>query len=107
MTQAQTGSIYPALSGFQASKTVTKPRKLIQILGKRWFQQSYGNTYHSVKMWFDDDTTEYIDFEYGGDYHYIVTAFNACGMKRNGNEWDCQKLGIITQVIDVQRKKDL
>ncbi len=46
----------------------------VEIHGKKWFQKSYGNTYHSVNL-VVNDKAYYIPFTYGYGEHYVHTAF--------------------------------
>lgn len=46
----------------------------IDIIAKRWFQRTYGNTYHSVEIWIDGKYLDKIPFAYGYDYAYMQTA---------------------------------
>jgi len=45
----------------------------LQIHGKRWFQKSFGNTYHSVTISVNNETL-YAGMTYGYDNHYLHTA---------------------------------
>ena len=43
----------------------------ITIIGRRWFQRSYGNTYNTVRILVDGKTVANLPEEYGyGDYYY-------------------------------------
>lgn len=96
-----------------------------QINGKRWFQKSAGNTYHSCVMsalvgdeWV---TLGKVDFEYGYDEGYTQTGvdwlidngyLDKSKPHDNGNAshygWPFRKdNNIDTSVIDVNRKADL
>jgi hypothetical protein len=91
------------------------------ITAKRWFQQSYGNTYHSVTIRenlfnayhsFDIIYTKEvgrISFRYGYGDHYLNTAAEILGVSEMELRQDIrenrQKYHIT--VIDVKRKKDL
>jgi hypothetical protein len=46
----------------------------IDIIAKRWFQRTYGNTYHSVEIIVDGKFLDKADFAYGYDYAYMQTA---------------------------------
>lgn len=48
--------------------------KHIDIIAKRWFQSTYGNTYHSVSITIDGKFLDKIDFRYGYDSAYLQTA---------------------------------
>ena len=96
-----------------------KKGSVITIIGKRWFDKIYGNTYHSVKVLVNGDQVGYIPFTYGyGDmYEQNATeilwkayklpeafsknlALSYLRHHKNG-----YKVNIF--VSDVQRKKDL
>ena len=44
------------------------------IIGRRWFQKTYGNTYHSVTVIQDGETVGRVDCAYGYGDQYIQTA---------------------------------
>lgn len=48
----------------------------ITIHGKRWFQRSYGNTYHSVLVEIDGKTVWNSGQHYGYGDQYLQTAFD-------------------------------
>lgn len=76
-------------------KTATLPQSVV-IIGKLWFQKSFGNTYHSAQIIVDGVEVEGVKFEYGYGDQYLWTAFEKL-----------ESLGIITrtqpdgQVIEV------
>lgn len=75
-------------------------KKPIYVLARRWFQRSYGNTYHSVTVVWSDDTITKEPFVYGYGEQWKETAK---GMGVDVSEfptWRCK-------VRDVKRKKDL
>ena len=92
------------------------------IEGRRWCD-SFGNTYHSVRIFQDGEQIAYIPFEYGYSDHYIQTALkyledNNLILHNNSLPAKDHQLGYGTRrlreglkssysVIDVQRKKDL
>ena len=82
----------------------------VEVVGKRWFQKSYGNTYHSVKVYVNDEVlTE--AFTYGYEDAYRQTAHEL--LKQN--DYDVPEgygdfirmKNISFKAIDVDRKKDL
>ena len=90
----------------------------IKIVAKRWFQKSYGNTYHSVEVFAASGTgTEYklesigyIPFRYGYGDHYLNTAAEILGISEQElraliHEYHTEKFVIVC--TDVSRKKDL
>ena len=44
------------------------------IIGRRWFQKTYGNTYHSVTVIVDGETVGTCPMTYGYGDQYIQTA---------------------------------
>ena len=48
---------------------------MIIIKARRWFDRTYGNTYHSVQVFDDAKLIGEIPFEYGYGDSYIQTAF--------------------------------
>ena len=45
----------------------------MKIEGKRWFQRSYGNTYHTVKVFVNGEVLK-SEITYGYGSHYLQTA---------------------------------
>ena len=56
--------------------------KSIEIWGKKWFQKSYGNTYHKVKVYVNGDLIGTSPITYGYGDSYIQTAEDI--LKKNG-----------------------
>jgi len=100
--------------------------KSLIITGRRWFESTNGNTYHSVTIEIDGQETLREPFRYGYGDQYMQTAQELLvtagkiphqDMKSAGASWKpfCQQLRelkeagtvVYTQVIDVCRKKDL
>ena len=83
--------------------------KMIIITAKKWFQKSYGNTYHSVSVYRDSEFLGYIPFRYGYGDHYLNTAAGILGIPETELRHDIRKNDkkYHINVIDVQRKKDL
>jgi hypothetical protein len=92
------------------------------IIGRRWFEKTNGNTYHSATIYVDGKCVHKIDFAYGYGNQFEWNA--AIWLEKNGyleklehyqnggheSLWRyCEKRGIsyATEVIDVNRKKDL
>jgi hypothetical protein len=48
--------------------------KSLVIIGRRWFQKTYGNTYHSVDVIVDGKSIGRVDFAYGYDGQYRESA---------------------------------
>jgi hypothetical protein len=98
-------------------------KKPVHILVKRWFQATYGNTYFSATVTFDDGTEEKaIKFEYGYGDHGLQCAVEwlgengyadlpapySNGMKSyNTTIFLRETLHCVYTIVDVQRKKDL
>lgn len=89
------------------------------VKGRRWFQRSMGNTYHSVVV-IDDSTGETLqsNIEYGSHNQYEQTAASLIEQakwlpERNKRtplrKWleDEHNIKLITSVENVPRKKDL
>lgn len=88
-----------------------------KITAKRWFQKTYGNTYHSVLvekvsgqgMNWKEEFIDYKPFTYGYGDHYLNTAAEILGMTESELRQDIRdnrdKYCIF--VSDVNRKKDL
>lgn len=53
----------------------------MKIEGKRWFQRSYGNTYHTVEVFVNDEILK-SEITYGYGSHYLQTAAEL--LKENG-----------------------
>ena len=93
--------------------------KTITVIGKRWFDRINGNTYHSVKVYTDNELLDSIDCKYGYGDHYIQSATELLvkhdiisimesrdyiPLWKFCNENDIK---LLTDVTDVKRKKDL
>jgi hypothetical protein len=89
--------------------------KNITILGRRWFDKTYGNTYHSVRAIVDGEEVVSVPFHYGYGDQYQQTAYNELvkvGALQEGiaslslycREHD---IALYTDVVDVVKKKDL
>lgn len=83
----------------------------LRIYGRRWFQKSYCNTYHTVRVIANGEELE-SGITYGYGNHYITTAAEL--LKSNGYEVPddtsdayAEMLKYEHSVIDVKRKRDL
>lgn len=47
------------------------PTQSVQIIGRRWFQRTYGNTYFSAEAYVDGERVASIDYAYGYGDHYV------------------------------------
>lgn len=94
----------------------------VVVIGRKWFERTNGNTYHSVEIHVDGEFSHKIPFQYGYGDQWEWTA--AQWLEENGhmpgrNHYSnggsealrlyCERTGIacIRSVTDVQRKKDL
>jgi hypothetical protein len=99
----------------------TKVRS-ITVIGRRWWQKLYGNTYHSVEVLVNGECVHKIDFAYGYGDQYVWNArqwlaengfLPGVEQHENGSGeslWRyCERLGIAysASVTDVARKRDL
>ncbi len=95
----------------------------LMIIGHRWFQKTYGNTYNTAQIIVDGETVHKTQMQYGYGEHYLDIAadwLEANGYMperrhyaNGGSEpmWqyfrDDRGVKYLYQTIDVQRKKDL
>lgn len=94
----------------------------LHIEGRRWFQRTAGNTYHSVRIFRDGAEVAYLPFAYGYGEQFLQSAWAWLGangmpelleersngsLKNYGTQYLREVIGGTYSVIDVQRKKDL
>jgi len=89
----------------------------IHIEGRRWFQRTYGNTYHSVRIFEDGEQIAYLPQQYGYDDQYIQTAIEWLEANNKieprdrrtpgGTLFLRETLKASYSVSDVSREKDL
>lgn len=94
----------------------------LHIEARRWFQKTYGNTYHSVAIYKDGQQLVYLPYQYGYGEQWLQTAWEWLGhngypelLERNANgsykNYGTQYLREVLKgtysVVDVQRKRDL
>ena len=93
-----------------------KKTRVIHIHGRRWFERTNGNTYHSVDVWVNGEHVHRTDFAYGYGSHYEQTAQAALvklGIVKDAEGrrlWSyCQDNNIefVDAVTDVTCKRDL
>ena len=93
--------------------TATKLNGL-HIEGRRWFERTNGNTYHSVRIFANGEELACLPYQYGYGDCFLQTAID--WLKENklvpsdakyGTLYLRETLGGTYSVIDVQRKKDL
>ncbi len=107
--------------------TTTKPAKLkahssITVIGRRWFQRTYGNTYHTAEILIDGVTVHKTPRQYGYGSAYEDSAaawLESAGYitrkayANGGHEplWQVvrERMGLNWQslAIDVSRERDL
>lgn len=87
---------------------------MITIIAKRWFQKSYGNTYHSVRVLKDGEEIGHAPFSYGYDEQYLQTAHEILKARDLAPEdyhefrratRDAARFTVVC--VDVDREKDL
>ena len=87
----------------------------IHIEGRRWFQKTYGNTYHTVRIWTDGKDVITSEKRYGYGDQYLQTAYEMMeeaglipvGTPYGGTRYLREELGASYSVVDVAREKDL
>ena len=77
------------------------------IEGRRWFQRSYGNTYHNTILHLKGGGRLESGQQYGYDDQYLQAAFEMMGEKYTGTRGLREDLGITYSVSDVSRQCDL
>lgn len=82
-------------------------KHITHIDGKRWCQKTYGNTYHTVTIYYSDGTSETSKKTYGYDDSYLQTAAKLAKLPEL-YRWQYRKEhGITSSVSDVARERDL
>ena len=91
----------------------------IMLTGRRWFQKTYGNTYHSAKAYVNGELIGSVDFRYGYGNACIDSAFKILiekGIVKLPEDRKyisaftyCKEKGIkySEEITDVKRKGDL
>lgn len=87
--------------------------KTIEIIGKRWFQKLYGNTYHTVRYCINGGDWDSLPMKYGSGEQYMETAESH--MKEQGiipNDAPClwifcrdNKINLFTTAHDVLKRE--
>ena len=97
----------------------TKPKvKSVEVWGKRWFQKSYGNTYHKVKVYVNNKLIGTSPITYGYGEQYLQTAkeiliekgYFPRALKKTSSLtmfFRDRKIDFTYYVNDVNREKDL
>ncbi len=100
--------------------TKKKPRSIL-VLGRRWFERTNGNTYHTARVLVDGVEVATVPYQYGYGSQYeqnALDALEALGLmpgrehyKNGGSEgWQYFKRNGIqysAEAVDVERKRDL
>lgn len=82
-------------------------KTITHINGKRWFQKTFGNTYHTATIYYSDGTSEKSKITYGYDEQYLQTAAQLANLPELAR-WQYRKEhGITISVSDVRRERDL
>lgn len=96
--------------------------KIIEIHGRRWFNRRSGSTFHTVKIYVDDDLVYVTPEQYGYDNGYAQTACDwlkdagylpdlqeHAGGSREPLWAYCRRTGcaLVDTVEDVRRERDL
>ena len=91
---------------------MSKPQ--IVIVGRRWFQKSYGNTYHTVTIYMPDGTKIESGQHYGYGEQYTQTATTLIYKHLGEPEpvkspfWALrERFDVDYRAIDVPRMRDL
>ncbi len=94
----------------------------LHIEGRRWFQRTFGNTYHSVRIFKDGQLVAHLPRQYGYGDQFLQTAWEWLGAhghpellerhangfwKNYGTQYLREELHGTYSVIDVPRRKDL
>jgi len=87
----------------------------ITIIGRRWFEKTNGNTYHSVDVFINGKLLDFEKFAYGYDSAYeqsgrkILEKYYTLPIDDNQALWHLKEKGynLVSSVSDVARKKDL
>ncbi len=90
---------------------------MVHIEGRRWFQKSYGNTYHTVRIFAGSECIYTSGKHYGYDEQYLQTAFDwmldngypelGDRGRMAGTRFLREELDGTYSVIDVARERDL
>lgn len=88
-----------------------KEIKTLKITGKRWFQKSYGNTYHTVTVLVNGEELK-SGITYGYGNHYLTTAAellkaNSYNIPSDNGKAFAMMTKYEHTATDVKRKKDL
>ncbi len=85
----------------------------LHIEARRWFQRSYGNTYHTVRIWRGEREGVTLPMAYGYGEQWLQTALDWLALHgeaepgRYGTLYLREALGGTYSVTDVPRQRDL
>lgn len=93
----------------------------LTIIGRRWFQKSYGNTYNTAQIIVDGEMVAKTPRQYGYGEHYLTIAgetlerMGLLALQKHDNgshqplwQWAADNgVKFSYQTIDVPREKDL
>ena len=94
----------------------------ITVFGRRWFERTNGNTYHSALILVNGEHVHKIEFAYGYSNQYewnarqwladngYLPGIESIDGRPGESLWRyCERLGIsyVSEVVDVARKRDL
>ena len=90
---------------------------LVRLIGRRWFQKTHGNTYHTVEVHIDDELIGHspVTYGYGNQYEdtgmeMVFESGKVVALLKNERLWEYKKrTGMVVKstVSDVKRKRDL
>lgn len=87
----------------------------IEIHGKRWFQKTYGNTYHTAEIFIDGKYIITTPIKYGNGDQYLQTGYRwlqfmgyvGANIRLFTDSPISSAIRATSSVIDVPRKRDL
>lgn len=88
-------------------------KNITHIEGRRWFQRSFGNTYCSTTIHFNDGSSEYLPYEYGYGEYCLQRACewaekNGYPVNKLGTtRYILEQLGASYSIADVANKREL
>lgn len=83
-------------------------KPVVHVTIRRWFQRTYGHTYHTATLHFSDGSAQKSGIAYGYGDQGLQTAVDMMGGPREAvaSTW-LREQGISFDVVDVSRRKDL
>lgn len=104
----------PMVKGMHLEDWLKSTQDTFFILGRRWFQRTNRNTYHSVEIWINNEFSGRIPFAYGYGEQYIQTGLTwlqdegYIPKDRDVWQWFRENRHRCSHAVaEVQRKKDL